>query len=386
LFGKGSDRPPPINLISLGEYVLKAPWLQVRWFPRDIRPILRWIRSAPHKGRAMVMFDHPNAMASYLVLILGLGLGLILATEGRRRKAEGGRRKAEGGRRDAEGGMRKAEEQIEDLLPESSPSNSNASSLLPPSASLLSPLPPSSFLSVFRLPPSSFIYPATFLNLVGIFCSGSRNGLAIAISQILLFSLMVKASRKILLVGLFGLVGLVSLATVLGIGGRSLSFSDWANDPRLRIWQIAIDLIHERPWLGWGLGNFKFQYLPRLLDRHPECIAQQTANVIPVECADVMHPHNFWLMLGAEAGLVVFVLFTLLVGEICYRSVRTLISASLQPLERGILLGYLLAFWGCVAYSIFDVTLFDARLNITSWVILASLYTLNSISLKSLGD
>jgi hypothetical protein len=291
----------PINVIAFFEYLLKSPRL-----PGEIRriPIIHWIRSAPHKGRAMVMFDHPNALASYLVLILGLGLGLILQRSAQNRQ---------------------------NLDPEEqSPS------------------------------PSWLLYGATFLNLVGIFSSGSRNGILVAVIQLLLFSLCVKASRAILLAGVFSVFSIVLGAALFGIGGRALSLVDWSHDPRVGVWRIAFQLIQERPWLGWGLGNFKFLYLLRRTPQdHPQAF----------------HPHNFWLLLSSEAGILVMLLLTVLVGYICFRAVKALLVKQFSPSQSGILLGYVLAFGGCVAFALFDVTFYDARINIINWILLAGLYS-----------
>jgi O-Antigen ligase len=296
----------PMNLLALAEYVLKSPWM-----PRVVRRTgwVRSIRNAPHKGRAMVMFTHPNSLANYLVLILGLGLGLILY--------------------DVQSGK---------------PQNPTRKRLL---------------------------YAGTFLTLVGIFCSGSRNGLAVAVLQIVLFCCCIQANRKGLVLGLLSLLGLVAGAAGLGVGRRSLDIMDWADDPRPRVWSIAWDLIKERPWLGWGLGNYKFEFVPRLLNEYPSCWVERTYKVIPSNCADVTHPHNFWLLLSSEAGVGVMLVFTLWVGVLCFRGVR----ASLTLPQGSILLAYLLAFLGCVAFSTLDVTFYDVRLNATNWMLLAGIYT-----------
>jgi O-Antigen ligase len=296
----------PMNLLALGEYVLKSPWM-----PRVVRRTgwVRSIRNAPHKGRAMVMFTHPNSLANYLVLILGLGLGLILM----------------------------------DVQRGSKPRNRTRQVLL---------------------------YVGTFLTLVGIFCSGSRNGLVVAVLQIVLFCCCIQANRRILVTGLLSVLGLVAGASWLGVGGRSIDIMNWADDPRPRVWSIAWDLIRERPLLGWGLGNYKFEFVPRLLNEYPSCLVERTYKVIPSNCADVAHPHNFWLLLSSEAGIAVMLAFSLWVGVICFRGGRSLVLGR----GRSILLAYLLAFLGCVAFSTLDVTFYDVRLNAMNWVILAGIY------------
>jgi O-antigen ligase len=300
----------PLNVMALGEYLLKT--LKFSVIPRVIRrlPEVRSLRAAPHKGRAMVMFTHPNSLANYLVLILGLGLGLILHDLHRQKPI---------------GAIRR-----------------------------------------------SLLYSGTGLTLVGIFCSGSRNGLAVAIAQILIFCLCIKTNRKILGLGFLGLLGLLAGVSGLGLGRRSLSLFNWTDDPRPRVWQIALEMIGDRPWLGWGLGNYKLEFLPRLLQDYPTCVVERTYKVIPSNCADVGHAHNFWLLLGAETGLIVTVILTAWVGYICVRGV----GAIGQPGEsRSILLAYLLAFGGCVAFAGFDVTFYDVRLNAMNWLILAGIYS-----------
>jgi O-antigen ligase len=292
----------PINLMALVEYILRAPGIP-RWLKRT--ELSRWFRARPHKERAMVMFGHPNALAAYLVLVLGLGLGLILYYRLRR--------------------------------PQNPPPVGNFGSLL---------------------------YIGTFSCLLGIFASGSRNGLIVALSQLLIFSLFTKASRVML--GLLA-VGLVAGAVGLGIGGRALTEIDWANDPRVGVWRFAFTLLNQRPWLGWGLGNFKLQYPPGLIPAYQY----------------IAHPHNFWLLLAVEAGIPVLLLFVWFVGKICYRALRQLLGSKSSPEQapkqapkQAMLLAYALAFWGCLAFALFDVTFYDARINLTNWVLLAGLYCL----------
>lgn len=291
----------PINLIAVGEYLLKSPRLPESW------QAIAWIESihsAPHAGRAMTLFDHPNVMASYLVIVLGLGLGMVALQRIR---------------------------------------------------SLAVPIQPKLFMGM------------TLLNLVGIFCTGSRNGLAIALTQLFVFVFVARLSRRMIAI-LAGVVGAIALGTVtFGLGVRRISILNITDDPRVGLWKIALDLIQQRPWLGWGLGSFKFLYPPRLIDP---------------EYQNVFHPHNIWLLLGAEAGLLVMIVVTLMVAFVCYRAVRYGFlresgSSELQQYrqeERAIATAYLLAFWGCIGFALFDITFYDVRTNALNWTILAVLY------------
>ncbi|MEB3360019.1 MAG: O-antigen ligase family protein [Synechococcales bacterium] len=323
----------PINLIAVGEYLLKSPGL-----PATVQtwPWVEWIRSAPHKGRAMVMFDHPNALASYLVLMLGLGLGLILSRL----------------RRSPTAAQRPSCPQAP-LTPNSRPQRRG---WLPVGGDL------------WRSPPDWLIYTATYANLAGIFCSGSRNGVVVAASQLLMFLACTRLNRRLLLGTLVSLGAIAWGIAQFGLGVRPTGLLNLADDPRFGIWEIAIDLTRERPWLGWGLGNFKLLYPPRLIDP---------------EYREIFHTHNFWLLLGVEAGLIVMVLLTVMVGFICYRGVRSLLSSRWTPAERSIGMGYLLAFWGCMGFALFDVTLYDARIQVMNWAILAGIYSLSGVAYRT---
>lgn len=299
----------PVNIVAFVEYLIKSPYIPgsiQRW------QFIDWLRSAPHKGRAMVMFEHPNALASYLVLILGLGLGLILLQSVQQR------------------GVADRSRKLQRLYP-----------------------------------PGWLVYAAVYLNLLGIFSSGSRNGMLIAISQLVVFSLFVKANRTVLISGLLSLLAVVVAAALVGIGGRAVSLEGLTDDPRVGVWQIALELIRERPLLGWGLGNYKFLYPARIID--------------PV-FDKIFHPHNFWLLLASEAGLLVMVGLTVVVGYVCFRAVHLLVTKQLAASDRPLMLGYLFAFWGCVAFALFDVTFYDARINVLNWIILAGIYSLTESS------
>ena len=295
----------PLNLLAFVEYLLRSPWVS-----RPIRRLgfVKWLRDRPHEGRAMATFGHPNGLAAYLVVVFGLGLGLLLCYHWR----QSGERSA---------GQLRARARVHPV----------------------------------------WLYAATFLNLLGIFSAGSRNGLLVAVSQLILVSLFSRASRAIWLAGLVSIGGVAAGVAELGIGGRTQLVGTATDESRLLIWRIAIDMIRERPLFGWGLGNYKFQYPKRIVG-------------LNVQETYVGHPHNLWLMLGCEAGLLVAIALTVWVGVICFRSVRRLIQT--QGQERAILLGYLAAFWGCVAFSLFDVPLFDARLNVMGWLLLAAIWVM----------
>jgi O-antigen ligase len=297
----------PMSLIALLEYTLKLPWLASRvrgW------PIFAWVFESPFGGeqRALALMDHPNILSSYLVIVLGLGLGLTLhymnAAPARRR-------------------------------------------------------PNSSGLALLALPPG-LIYSATGLSLVGIFCSGSRNGLLVALFEILLLSLFSRR-RFFRLAGLGIAIALTVGVILLGVGGRQLSLSLITQDPRAFIWPMAWDLIRQRPLTGWGLGSFSQLYVP---------------NTAP-GFTYIHHAHNIWLYLASEVGIPLMLLFSWVIGHLYAAGAKALLMGNLPAPQRYLLLGYLLAFGGGILFGLFDVPLFDARINGLNWLMLAGIYRLS---------
>ncbi|MEB3231252.1 MAG: O-antigen ligase family protein, partial [Leptolyngbyaceae bacterium] len=203
------------------------------------------------------------------------------------------------------------------------------------------------------------------------------NGILVAIAQLVGLAFMVKWNRMVLLMGGLWVTGLGVAIVLLGLGQRSIGIAQVMDDPRIGVWKIAIDLIAERPWLGWGPGSFKFLYPARLIDPTYD---------------SVFHTHNLWLLLGAEYGIPVMVLLSTVIGFICYRGVRAVWARSpSSPTpedstqiangdnghrgDRAIFMGYALALGGSIGFSLLDVTLYDARLNVMNWVLLSVIYS-----------
>lgn len=126
---------------------------------------------------------------------------------------------------------------------------------------------------------------------------------------------------------------------------------------RLSKWQFCWSKIQERPLMGWGLRNFTPLYL------------EQTNFWFG-------HPHNIFIMLALEIGIVATVLFCSLVGYILAKTIW-LLSTKSNTLwtyqDRLIVVTFLITFFSCILFNLFDVTLFDLRVNIISWIILAAL-------------
>jgi O-antigen ligase len=112
---------------------------------------------------------------------------------------------------------------------------------------------------------------------------------------------------------------------------------------------VAVQLIGERPWLGWGAAAFSLIYPRRTGHWHG-------------------HPHNLPLDLALSHGLPVALLVVGLVLWLMGRGLRG-----------GILTGPLFdrAWWAAalvlVTLHATDMPYFDSRINIAGWVLLSGL-------------
>ncbi|MEL6495089.1 MAG: O-antigen ligase family protein [Cyanobacteria bacterium J06623_7] len=122
---------------------------------------------------------------------------------------------------------------------------------------------------------------------------------------------------------------------------------------RITQWQFCWDLITERPFWGWGLRNFSLLYEAKM-------------NLW------LGHPHNLFLMLGAEAGIVALFLLSGIVGAIAYSGCKLLATWS-SPESPSIFFSYLVAFAACILFNLADVSIFDLRINTLGWILLAAI-------------
>ncbi len=115
-------------------------------------------------------------------------------------------------------------------------------------------------------------------------------------------------------------------------------------------WGFAWSMAQERPWTGWGLRSFTPLYEAKM---H----------------IWLGHPHDLWLMLAAETGIVTAVAFYLWVGWILVAAGRALLQG--DRADQGLALGYWLAFLALSSFYLLDIPLFDLRVNLLGWMVLA---------------
>lgn len=119
-------------------------------------------------------------------------------------------------------------------------------------------------------------------------------------------------------------------------------------------WQFALSLTQQRPWLGWGLRNFRPLY------------QAQTTFVLG-------HPHSLPLMLLCETGIPATVLFLGLVGWIVAHGVLSLRFVAARG-DRLLHFSVITAFLSNTLFHLFDVPLFDTRINLMGWLLLAGIW------------
>ena len=168
---------------------------------------------------------------------------------------------------------------------------------------------------------------------------------------------------------LLGAVALISLASISGVPaslqvparslvpemlwGRLSDLQFAGHRPlaitRLAQWQVAVGLIAERPWLGWGAAAFSLIYPRRTGHWHG-------------------HPHNLPIDLALSHGLPVAVAVVGLVLWLLFGAAR-----------RGMVSGSVFdrAWWASAlvlaALHATDMPFYDSRINVAGWVLLAGL-------------
>ena len=202
--------------------------------------------------------------------------------------------------------------------------------------------------------------------LTALYLTDSRNGWGAAVlalplvlgtaSWVWLLPLLLLLALPLLLAVLPGVPELLQLpARALvpdSIWGRlsDLTFSDRPlASTRLGQWGVAATLVAERPWLGWGAAAFTLVYPQRTGVWHG-------------------HPHNLPLDLALSHGLPAALL---LVGVVLWLLLRSMGRGLLQagPYER--------AWWTAVLILVVlhatDLPLYDGRVNVAGWILLAGL-------------
>ncbi|MEG4442753.1 O-antigen ligase family protein [Microcoleus sp. AT9_B5] len=373
----------PVIILGLGQQFLG--WSGIV----QLQPVFGWVLEPTGNppGRMASVFMYANILACYLTIAFILAMGLWME-EVRRQKAEGRRQKAEG---------RRQKEIINEFpIPNSQLPIPNSQFPIPNSQL---PIPSYRFL---------FLSLAAIGNAVCLIFTNSRNAWGLAVLAVLAFALY--AGYKKLLAAVFSAATAVFLSAfgpeplrqylrriIPAFFWARLTDEMFPNRPtatlRTTQWEFAWSMTQQRPWTGWGLRNFTPLYQAQMQEW-------------------LGHPHSLILMLTAETGIPATLLLFGLVGWVLARGVLLLANWPLFPADikqdqippqekaenalaieqnskfiitnqvacqdvraadRLIFFSYLLAFAACTLFNTVDVTLFDFRLNTTSWLLLAAI-------------
>ncbi|MEN9568429.1 MAG: hypothetical protein RLZZ69_3625 [Cyanobacteriota bacterium] len=203
-------------------------------------------------------------------------------------------------------------------------------------------------------------------DLSGLVLTSSRNAWGLAVFSLMAYALYL--GWKWLIWGVTGAaMAIVWASFAPNLGGMQLrrivpSFiwirlSDRAYERpvetlRVTQWQFCWDLITERPIFGWGLRNFTPLYEAKM-------------NLW------LGHPHNLFLMFGAETGIISLLLFLAIIAVIMFLAIKQFSSSS-QEFDL-VIFSYLVAFTAYILFNLTDVTIFDLRVNTIAWILLAAI-------------
>ena len=313
----------PVVMLGLGQLFLD-------WFSPVQLQVLGWVISPKGNppGRMASVFMYANILAGYLVIVFILGLGLWIE---------------------------------------------NYQTLAPSLIKRTRRLPHLALIVWLRW---GFLSVAVFGNLVALILTNSRNAWVIAVCASLAFAFY--QGWRWLVYVVTGIVGSVLWAAfgpspvqqwlrvvVPAFFWARLTDQMYPDRPRVLLrttqWHFAWSLTQQRPWTGWGLRNFTPLYEAQM---H----------------VWLGHPHNFLLMLTAETGIPVTILFCGWVSWVVVKGVLLLlcnwsVDADGQQLtqDKLIFFSYLVAFLACVMFNTVDVSLFDLRLNTLGWILLSAI-------------
>jgi O-antigen ligase/tetratricopeptide (TPR) repeat protein len=158
--------------------------------------------------------------------------------------------------------------------------------------------------------------------------------------------------------------GLCATLIGLGVAGGLLLRqvqhpSHPSGNPRGYIWQVAINMFTQSPWLGTGPGTFPRYFLQFFSIPHGVLLG---------------HAHQYFLNILGESGLPAFIVSLILSAVVAWRGWRQWRMG--KKGERTILAGALAALAGLAVHSQFDLPQYTFLINILTAALLVSLMPL----------
>jgi len=204
-----------------------------------------------------------------------------------------------------------------------------------------------------------------------LYLTGSRAGIGAGICAVLLFfglGLLFRIiGSRCWVTGFFWLVVLI---LTWGFIFRKQLISYFALRDRIFIWQGALQMIRQKPFLGWGVGNFAVFF--------PQFAPHQLNQIYPDDF--VAHAHNEFLNITAELGIIGLVLFFWFLFRV-FRIIKRNISRGENNI-RLLTLAAASSISGVIIISLFDVSLRFVFTAIYWWLAIAILAIMDKIELK----
>lgn len=131
------------------------------------------------------------------------------------------------------------------------------------------------------------------------------------------------------------------------------SFKDNTFEGRLQIWSDTLHMLRDRPIFGTGLRGYE-----TVMNRY------MTGNRLPE-----LYPHNLFLAMWAELGLLGLVAFVVLLVLLLWRGWRGFYRAN--DFARPLLWGTSAAFVAIAVHGMFDTPYYNNDISIEFWVVAA---------------
>ena len=153
--------------------------------------------------------------------------------------------------------------------------------------------------------------------------------------------------------------------------------SDPSINTRLLIWKTAIEMIKDRPIIGWGIGTFKMEYL-----NYQAEVLKDLPWHLPYY-ANAHEAHNEYLQLLAEMGIFGFIAFLILFYFFYKKILLALSHENASNREKAILLGMLMGISGFLIHCLFTFPLHVPALGMTFFGIMGlSVAYIGTINIK----
>jgi hypothetical protein len=199
----------------------------------------------------------------------------------------------------------------------------------------------------------------------GLYATNSR-GASVAVAAALIFLCVHASYRRLAALGLLTLLG-AGFFYAAANGGEPLlqAFESMARfqaglSGRTTVWENALALIHQAPFLGVGPGNFSTQYVSRFGYFVPNSVQEQMSqlwtlqNVQPEKIIQNFHAHNIYLQLAGELGVLGPLLFIAAVVWIVAHMERCARDWAVGSTRRALALAAAALAVGVAVYGFFD--------------------------------